>query len=103
MDGANTKVVLEEYCKKFRFHCREVDEEGARDALNKQRPVVARLYLHGNQWRAFGTFWDKKENKKRVMKAKDLPEIGIKDGDSGVQKITHIWSTGYKVNLSGPE
>ena len=71
--GANSEIVLKEYCKKFRFHYQEVDENGARDALNKGRPVVARFYLDEYQWKAFSEFWNKKENKKKVMKANDLP------------------------------
>jgi len=102
--GRNTKSVLEEYCKKFRFHCREVDEKGARDALNKQRPVVARFDLYDNQWEAFRKFWQKKENKKKVMKTNDLPRVMKgKPGGHAISLISHskdglrfLNSWGYK-------
>lgn len=89
--GANTKQVLTEYCKMFRFHCREVDEEGARNALNKQRPVVATFSLYDNQWNVFEHFWHTKREQKRVMKAEDLPtgKSGKGDGGHAVSLISH--------------
>ena len=52
----NTKQALEEYTKRFRFCCKEVDEEGARDALNRQRPLVARFSYDDDQQEVFRSF-----------------------------------------------
>ena len=87
--GANTKCVLDDWCRLFRFHCQRVDEEGARTALNKQRPVVATFGLEGNQWEIFSKFWKWPKQKKNVMEADDLPK-GVPDINSGRHAVCLI-------------
>ena len=56
--GANTESVLAKVCPKYRLQYREVDEKGARDAINKRRPVVAKFWLDNRQqWGKFSHFY----------------------------------------------
>ena len=59
IQGANTKKVLENICPEYRLHFHEVDETGARQAINKRRPVIARFSLHDEQWNKFSAFYQK--------------------------------------------
>ena len=58
MEGANTESVLAKVCPEYRLQYREVDETGAREAINKRRPVVAIFWLYDpQQWRKFSHFY----------------------------------------------
>ena len=57
--GANTKTVLARVCQEYRLHYREVDEAGARKAINERRPVVARFSWYGDQARKFKEYFGK--------------------------------------------
>ena len=58
-DGADTKTVLENVCPEYRLHFRQVDETGARLAINERRPVVAIFFLYSDQWAKFSAFYRK--------------------------------------------
>ena len=56
--GANTESVLAKVCPEYRLQYREVDEKGARDAINKRQPVVAIFWLDNRQqWGKFSHFY----------------------------------------------
>ena len=59
IDGADTKKVLENLCPEYRLHFRQVDETGARRAINERRPVVATFFLYDEQWTKFLAFYRK--------------------------------------------
>ena len=79
-DGANTENVLEKLCSRpeYRLHFHEVDETGARKAINKRRPVVATFWLYDEEWSKFSQFF--RQNKKRILKKRDVyaSEFNIK-------------------------
>jgi len=57
--AADTKKVLENLCPEYRLHFRQVDETGARRAINERRPVVATFFLYDEQWTKFLAFYRK--------------------------------------------
>ena len=57
--GAATKKVLEKVCPEYRLHFRQVDETGARRAINERRPVVATFMLYDPQWTEFSAFYNR--------------------------------------------
>ena len=59
VDSAYTDQVLTKVCPKYRLHFHEVDETGARQAINKRRPVVATFFLYLDQWEKFSAFYEK--------------------------------------------
>ena len=52
-DGANTLLVLQKMCPKYRLHCQKVDPMGAMKAITSSRPVVARFRLTDHEWASF--------------------------------------------------
>ena len=69
-DGANTKIVLEKICPKYRLHVKEVTLSGAISVVKRNRPVVARFHLNGPQWDAFSDFY--KRNPKGTLTKEEL-------------------------------
>ena len=57
--GAHTTVVLEQVCPEYRLQVKEVDERGARNALNHRRPLVATFALCNDQWAKFKSYYKK--------------------------------------------
>ena len=57
--GANTQSVIAKCCPEYRLQFREVDETGARQAINKRRPVIARFRLFEEGWTKFSNFYRK--------------------------------------------
>ena len=55
--GANTGKVLAKVAPEYRLHFRQVDETGARRAINERRPVVAMFFLYDEQWVKFSAFY----------------------------------------------
>ena len=68
--GAATKKVLEKVCPEYRLRFRQVDETGARQAINERRPVVARFMLYAPQWTKFSTFY--KRTPKGILNKSDV-------------------------------
>ena len=68
--GSNTKMVLEKLCPEYGLQFRKVDEIGARQAIHKRRPVIAKFYWKDKQERAFRDYF--KKYRKEVMHAKDI-------------------------------
>ena len=69
--GANTESVLAKVCPKYRLQYHEVDEKGARDAINKRRPVVAIFWLDNRQqWGKFSHFY--RTTPEGVLKKNDV-------------------------------
>ena len=68
--GANTEKVLKKVCPEYRLHFREVCETGARQAINKRRPVVARFSLYEEQWEQFSAFYTK--TPKGILRKRDV-------------------------------
>ena len=58
VDRAYTDQVLAKVCPEYRLHFHEVDETGARQAINKRQPVVATFSLHLDQWEKFSAFYE---------------------------------------------
>ena len=56
-NGADVVQVLEKVSSDYRLHSKEVDETGAREALNRGRPVVAFFALRSTQWSEFSNFF----------------------------------------------
>ena len=71
-DRANTILVLQKMCPKYRLHCQGVDLKGAMKAITSSRPVVATFSLTDNEWDSFEEFF--KRNPKGILTKK---EIGI--------------------------
>ena len=67
---ANTILVLQTMCPKYRLHCKEVNLEGAMKAVTSSRPVVATFRLTGNEWDRFKEFY--KINPKGILTKKDI-------------------------------
>lgn len=65
LSGASTQNVLQDVCSEYRLQFRNVDEAGARQAINRRRPVVARFSLYGEQWDKFSDFF--KTTKKGIL------------------------------------
>ena len=61
-DGANTKIVLEKVCPEYRLHYQKVNETGARQAINRRRPVVAIFWLYCEEWKNFSQFFRRTKN-----------------------------------------
>ena len=72
-DGANTLLVLQKMCPKYRLHCREVDPMDAMKAITCSRPVVATFRLTDNEWYSFRKFYE--SNPKGILKKKNLISI----------------------------
>lgn len=71
MKGANTESVLAKVCPEYRLQYREVDETGAREAINKRRPVVAIFWLDNRQqWGKFSHFY--RTTPEGVLKKNDV-------------------------------
>lgn len=74
--GSNTKFVIQKTCRKYRLQFNkdyEIDEIGARHALNQRRPVVATFFL--DHWFEFSKFYE--DNPKGILEAKDLLLTGL--------------------------
>ena len=70
--GGNTFQILKEYLHNYKLHCQEVNEEGARKAVMKTRPCVAKFSLTAQQWGNFSDFY--KINKKGILTSEILNE-----------------------------
>ena len=57
-DGANTFLVLQKMCPKYRLHCQKVDLKGAMKAVTSSRPVVATFRLTEEEWDSFEEFYE---------------------------------------------
>ena len=68
--GVNTRKILEKVCKEYRLHVQKVNETGARQAINRRRPVVATFWLHDEEWDNFSHFFRK--TKKGILKRADV-------------------------------
>lgn len=68
--GADTESVLMNVCSEYRLHFREVDETGARKAINRRRPVVATFWLYDQEWAKFKQVF--KKTRKGILKKSDL-------------------------------
>ena len=95
--GANTEKVLGKISKIFGLHMKKVSEDEAREALNKQRPLVARYALYENQWHAFGKFWER-PNHKGIMQAGSLP-VGDANTEYGGHAVTLFGIEGGALKL----
>ena len=56
-DGADTRKVLQKICPKYRLRSQIVCINGAKEAVAKKRPVVARFRLTHDEWKAFSIFY----------------------------------------------
>lgn len=61
--GTSSQEALERMAAKYRLHYNEVDENGARQALLKGRPVVARFHLNAEDWKIFRAFFTDKDTR----------------------------------------
>ncbi|XP_045168868.2 uncharacterized protein LOC123531720 [Mercenaria mercenaria] len=68
--GANTLRVLEEICPMYRLRCREVDVNGAMEAITEKRPVVAKFRLTREEWNTFHRFYER--NRTGILTSRDL-------------------------------
>ena len=69
-DRANTILVLQKMCPKYRLHCQEVDLKGAMKAITLSRPVVATFRLTDDEWDSFEEFF--KRNPKGILTKKEI-------------------------------
>ena len=70
INGANTKKVLANVSPEYRLHFHQVDETGARKAINERRPVVATYFLYEKQRKIFKTFY--KYTPKGILNKRDV-------------------------------
>ena len=73
-EGANTEVVVAKVCPEYRLRCRKVDKNGARQAINERRPVVARFSWKDKQEEMFKEFY--KRSPKAILSANDIAVKG---------------------------
>ena len=71
-EGANTLLVLQEMCPKYRLHCEQVDPKGAMKAIIAKRPVVARFWLTDDEWDSFDKFFKSKPTSILTKKEIDI-------------------------------
>ena len=69
-EGANTKMVVAKVCPEYRLRCLKVNEEGARQAINERRPVIARFSWKGKQQEMFKEFYER--SPKAILSANDI-------------------------------
>ena len=69
-DGADTDMVLNNVCREYRLHYKEVDENGARMAINKRRPVVARYIWYDEEQKRFKEYF--KNNPRGILEKDHL-------------------------------
>ena len=69
-DRANTILVLQEMCPKYRLRCQRVDLQRAMKAITSSRPVVATFRLTDNEWDRFKEFYER--NPKGILTKKDI-------------------------------
>ena len=69
-DGANTLLVLQKMCPKYRLHCQKVDPMGAMKAITSSRPLVARFRLTDHEWDSFRAFF--KRNPKGILTKREI-------------------------------
>ena len=80
-DGAVTETVLKIWAPKYRLHYKEVDERGARQAINRRRPVVATFHLNGYEWGAFSSFY--KTSPKGVLESESMKKTDVERKPGG--------------------
>lgn len=75
---ANTADILEACAPRYRLHSKQVNEIGARQAINHRRPVVATFGLSEEQWTSFESFYASHPN--GILENKDLclAKVGTK-------------------------
>ena len=56
-EGANTEKVLKNISREYRLHFVEVDENGARRAINMRKPVVTRFTWYSKEREKFEEFY----------------------------------------------
>ena len=69
-DGADTKEVLSDKCRKYGLYCREVPIKEAKEAISEKRPVVTTFKLAKEEQKALDKFYD--ENPSGILTRKDL-------------------------------
>ena len=74
IEGATTEEVVKSVCPEYRLRYRKVDEEGARQAINGRRPVVARFSWTSKQKEMFEDFYER--SPKAILSAKDVAVEG---------------------------
>jgi len=62
--------VLKNVCPEYQLMYREVDEIGARQAINERRPVIARFSWKGKQKGMFEKFY--KRSPKAILSSDDI-------------------------------
>jgi hypothetical protein len=68
--GAVTENVLNIWAPEYRLHSMKVDEFGARQAINRRRPVVVTFRLDDKQWKAFSMFY--RNQPQGILESSDL-------------------------------
>jgi hypothetical protein len=106
-EGAYTDKVLKNVSGEYRLHCVEVDGNGAREALNERRPVVARFIWYEEEVERFNEFFRK--SPKGTLRKNDLRGVtGNKESGHAVvmmrispRGITFMNSWGQKFANGG--
>ncbi|XP_052790639.1 uncharacterized protein LOC128224705 [Mya arenaria] len=60
--GANTFMVLQTVCLKYRLRCQEISPQGALEAVVAKRIVVAKFRLTDREWETFRDFYGREPN-----------------------------------------
>ena len=71
--GAVIEKVLMERTPGYRLHYKGVNEDGARQAINHRRPVVAAFSLDARQWENFSVFY--KNSPQGVLQSKHIEPV----------------------------
>jgi hypothetical protein len=103
LKGAVTETVLNKWAPKYRLHYKKVDELGARQAINRRRPVVATFRLDDKQWDALSEFY--RNHPEGILETKDLgpSSVGTKtDGHAVVLMKCDPTSLTF-INSWGPD
>ena len=102
-EGAVTENVLRIWAPKYRLQYEKVDELGARQAINRRRPVVATFHLDAKQWDAFSEFYE--NNREGSLETKDLgpSTVGAKTAGHAVVLMKCDPKSLTFINSWGPE
>ena len=68
--SASTFLVLQKMCPKYRLRCKQVNLNGAMEAITSSRPVVVTFWLTDHEWKVFSNFF--RSNKEGILTKEEI-------------------------------
>lgn len=101
-NGGVVRTVLKQECESRQLLCEEVDEQRARDAIDRGRAVVCTFHLSDEQWAEFSSFFRTKPSKvlSNISAGNDGAELHghavvILGRKGNVWQIKNSWGSGF--------